>query len=129
MCITIAPGLLVENNNKLNEMINAERSSSSLLLNEVMGLWEKNIRLEIELSMHQHTVQGHLAASVSDELAEGNKAPAPKPSSPNPHEKEAAMENLNNQLKKVLIEKHMQYLKFKSANANSVMLASGNSWE
>ena len=77
--------------------------------------------------MHKRTVQGHPAAPVSDELTEGNKAPAPKPSASNPQEKEAAMKNLNNQLKKFLIEKHRQYQIFKSANANSVMLKSGNS--
>ena len=120
---------LVENNNRLNEILNAERSNSSLLLKEVMELREENIRLEFDLSMHKHAVQGHPAAPVSDELTERNKAPAPKPSAPNPQEKEAAIDNLNNQLKKVLIEKHMQYQKFKSAIANSVMMASGNSWD
>ena len=87
---------LVENNNRLNEIINAERSNSSLLLKEVMELREKNIRLEFDLGMHKHTVQGHSAATVSDELTEGNKAPAHKPSAPNPQEKEAAIENVNN---------------------------------
>ena len=61
-----------------------------------MELREKNIRLEFGLGMHKHTVQGHSAATVSDELTEGNKAPAHKPSAPNPQEKEAAIENVNN---------------------------------
>ena len=69
---------------------------------------ETNIRLEFDLSMHKRTVQGHPAAPVPDELAERNKAPVPTPSAPNPQEKEAAIEYLNNQLKTVLIEKHMQ---------------------
>ena len=61
--------------------------------------------------MHKHPAQGHPAAPISDELSEGNKAPAPNPSAPNPQEKDAAMENLNKKLKKVLIEKHIQYQK------------------
>ena len=69
-----------------------------------MELRVKNIRLEFDLCMHKHTNQGHPAAPVSGELTEGNITPAPKPSASNPQEKEAAIEILNNQLKKVLIE-------------------------
>ena len=42
-----------------------------------MELEEQNMKLECDLKMHKHPLEGHPAALVSEAFSKRNKAPAP----------------------------------------------------